>query len=56
MNEDKTISHLEFEHFIAEFEALKDTILDDIIDLRQRIEMLKEDIDDLKKEMMSKRQ
>ena len=48
--EDRPLSRLEFEHFIAEFEAFRDTMLDELANLRQTLEIQKEDFDDYKKE------
>lgn len=42
------IDRLEFDHFISEFEAFRDTILDQISLLRHEIEIIEGKIEDLK--------
>ncbi len=46
---DESISRLEFEHFIAEFEANRDTLFDEIADLRQKIELIEDALKELKR-------
>ena len=47
--EEQSISKEEFGSHIAEFEGLRDAILDELAKVRQELEDLKEDIKDLKK-------
>ncbi len=49
--EEEKISRLEFEHFIAEFEALRDAIMDELSKLTQTTEILEEDLRDLKQKL-----
>ena len=46
---DESISRLEFEHFIAEFEAFRDTFFDEVADLRQKIELIEETLKEIKR-------
>ncbi len=43
------IEREEFDHFLAEFEAFKDNHMDELLNLTQKIEILNEQIEDLKK-------
>ena len=43
------IEREEFDHFLAEFEAFKDNYMDELMSVTQKIELLNEQIDDLKK-------
>jgi hypothetical protein len=47
----ETLSRTEFEHFIAEFEAFRETYFDDVSRLRQGLELLQEDIEELKRQL-----
>ncbi|MCK4669872.1 MAG: hypothetical protein KAT43_01620 [Nanoarchaeota archaeon] len=49
--EEEKISRLEFEHFISEFEALRDAIMDELSKLTQTTEILEEDLRDLKQKL-----
>ena len=51
---DEKLARLEFEHFIAEFEAFRDTVWDELTDLREKVELLKEALDSLKKQYLVK--
>jgi hypothetical protein len=51
--EQAPLARLEFEHFISEFEAFKDIMLDQITSLRSDIEIISEKLDDIKKEAVS---
>jgi len=42
------IERLEFDHFIAEFEAVRDTMLDQISSLRHELEIMQNKLDDIK--------
>lgn len=46
--DEKTISRIEFEHFLAEYEGFRDTITDEITKLVQAIEILRDDLEELK--------
>jgi len=43
------IEREEFDHFLAEFEAFKDNHMDELLNLTQKIEILNEDLDELKR-------
>jgi len=51
---EKYIIREEFDHFIAEFESFKDHVMDDIAKILQKIEILEEDIEDLKSKARKK--
>ena len=45
----ENLSRIEFEHFIAEFEAFRETYFDDISRAKQSLEILEEEIEQLKR-------
>ncbi|MBW3012712.1 hypothetical protein KY325_00930 [Candidatus Woesearchaeota archaeon] len=47
----ETLSRTEFEHFISEFEAFRETYFDDVSRLRQGLELLQEEIEELKRQL-----
>ncbi len=52
--EDEKLARIEFEHFIAEFEAFRETVWDELTDLREKVELLKEALDSLKKQHLAR--
>lgn len=50
MAEEK-ISRLEFEHFIAEFEAFREAMMDELTKLTQATEILEENLKDLREKL-----
>ena len=49
--ENTNLTREEFGHFIAEFEAYRDSVLEEMASLRQKFEELNEELQDLKKEL-----
>ncbi|MBW3011184.1 hypothetical protein KY335_03395 [Candidatus Woesearchaeota archaeon] len=49
--EEEKVSRLEFEHFIAEFEAFRDAVMDELSKLTQATEILEDDLKDLKQKL-----
>ncbi len=43
------IEREEFDHFLAEFEAFKDNHMDELLNLTQKIEILNEELNDIKR-------
>ena len=43
----------EFEHFISEFESLRDLMLEEITKIKTEVESIREEFSDLKKELSS---
>jgi hypothetical protein len=53
VDEPENLQRLEFDHFIAEFEAFRDTMLDQITSLKHELELIAEKIDDIKRDSLS---
>lgn len=53
---EKEISREEFGSHVAEFEGLRDAILDELAKFREEIENIKEDVKDLKKSLVPEKE